>query len=280
MGWDSKSLKEAFSDITEGPKASRLGCALGEISVNDDSKSYERLCPHCYDIVEVDRDSSIWGCLSCTRSFVATDNIDNNRRVGITILSLFGLSAKTAIREGRVANIELKKIRNKIEELCSDNLEKQYQKKMEKSAKNDKFSLDYFAEILYSSFEGKLYRDYREVLYRTLFALISSDGKIYSYETGILKDVEKIMKFNYPIYDYLYSELINSVTPRYAHYILGTTNQSSKEEIEKAYKEKRALFDEVASKDDELNFPNILKEFSKKHTESIDKAYNIVINSL
>ncbi len=61
---------------------------------------------------------------------------------------------------------------------------------------------------------------------------------------------------------------------------LGTTNQSSKEEIEKAYKEKRALFDEVASKDDELNFPNILKEFSKKHTESIDKAYNIVINSL
>ncbi len=41
----AKSFKRGISDLPEGPKASRLGCALGEISVNDDS-NLMRGCVH------------------------------------------------------------------------------------------------------------------------------------------------------------------------------------------------------------------------------------------
>jgi hypothetical protein len=275
MGWDSKSLKEAFEDIAQGPKASKLGSALGEIAVDESKNSYERLCPHCYDIVEIEKDSPIWGCLSCTKSFVATENIDDLRRVAIAMLSLFGLLAKMAMRDKRVAGLELKKISQKISEFCNDDIEKQFQKKIEKSAKKEKFSLDYFAEVLYSSFEGKKYRNYREILYRALFALVSSDGKIYSYEMGILKEIEKLMKFEYPIYDYLYAELIDSIPPRYAHYILGTTSESSDDEVKDAYETKKELYSNLKLQE-ELNFPKIFEEFAKRHAQSIENAYNLI----
>jgi|GEM_PF-5772493 len=271
MAWDSSSLKKAFTDITKGPKASKFGSALGELSQNSDDKTYERLCPHCYDILEIEKGHPIWGCLNCTKSFIATDNIDDLERVALALLSLFGVVSKIAMRDGMVASAEIKKIAKKTLEYCEDATEKDYQAKIQKSSKKDKYSLEYFSEILFSSFEGKKYRDYREVLYRAIFELVSSDGKLYSYEMKILQDIAVLMKFEIPIYEYLYSEMINSIRPRDAYKILSIDEDKTLEEIEEIFKKRVANYNDEAF--DELHFPYILKEFAKKHSQSLHLAY-------
>jgi uncharacterized tellurite resistance protein B-like protein len=274
MGWDSKILKEVFSDITKGPKASKMASALGEISVDSGGKTYERLCPHCYDILEIDKKTAIWGCLNCTRSFVATDNIDEQRRVATALLTLFGVLSKIAIRNGMVAEIESRKISQKILEYCDDEQERIYQAKIDKIAREDSYSLDYFSELLFSSFEGKRYREYREVLYRTLFELISSDGKLYSYEMEILKDIASLMKFENSIYDYLYAEMIGSMSSKEAYSIFSLRGGSSDEEIEKVFIQKLSYYEEESL--ESLNFPKIFKEFSIRHSESLKRAYAVI----
>jgi DnaJ-domain-containing protein 1 len=277
MAWDSKSLKKAFNDITNGPKASKFGSPLGEISENKDGDSYERLCPHCYDILEVDKQNPIWGCLNCTKSFIATENIDDIQRVAFAMLSLFGVVFKIALRDGMVANQESKKITKMTLEYCEDDLEKEYQAKIQKSAKKDKYSLEYFSELLFSSFEGKKYRPYREVLYRAIFDLISSDGKLYSYEMKILQEIAILMKFEIPIYEYLYSEMIDSVRVDDAYKILSISKDDSKDLIEEKFQSKMQQYtDEVL---EDLHFPKIFVEFAKKHSESLKLAYEKIKES-
>ena len=265
MEWSNKNLKEAFDYIKKGPKASRLGDALGEIG-DGDSKNLERLCPHCYDVLEVNKDYPIWGCLNCTKSFVATENIDNQTRVAIASLAILGVVFKIALRDEMVANIETKKVAEKLVDYCGEDIPKEYQTKIQKLVNKDKYSLDYFSEIMFASFEGKNYRNYRDILYRIVFELISADGKLFSYEMNILKELESLMKFDYPIYNYLYKELINSLTQDDVKKLLKAENG---EELKSLLSQKEELYKDETM--DKLYFPTMFKNSAKKHFESFNK---------
>ncbi len=267
MSWSKDSLKEAFEYIKNGPKASKFGNALGEIQDSSSNESFERLCPHCYDILEIQKSYPIWGCLSCTKSFVATENIDDKIRVAVAVLSILGVVFKIALRDEMVANIETKKVVDRVLDSYEEDVPLEYQNKIKKLVNDDRYSLDYFSELMFASFEGKKYRDYRDILYRAVFELISSDGKLYSYEMDILKDLESLMKFDYPLYNYLYKELIDSLTKDDLKKLLKIEDD---EKLKEQLQKKEDLYQD--SKMDELHFPTILKKLSKKHFKSLSSS--------
>jgi DnaJ like chaperone protein len=273
MSWTGAGIGAGIGAIFGGPIGAGIGAAIGHF-ISGDNNQHSINCPHCKKELIIDNEGTIWDCIECDKSFVAIENCQSEEDVLMYLyLATFGLIAKIAKVDGRVSKMEAQTISNILNSFCENQEERNIAKNFYNEAKNDNNTLEYYAELLYSlSYDNE---DIRKSIYMSLFEVASADGGIEDVEINALKKVLTILKLDINLYNELYDDFVNNkMSIAQAYKILECDENSSNEEIKKAYRNKVKEFhpDKIMSKD----LPEAFIQFANEQMKSIAEAYEMI----
>jgi DnaJ like chaperone protein len=277
MSWFGAGIGAVIGTILGGPLGGAIGGAVGHLVSGDDEKNENEIvtiCPHCGAELIIKKEGIIWNCAKCNKSFIAVENLNSEEDIFTYLdLSIYGLIAKIAKADGVVSKQEAQVISRILDSFCGSKEEREIAKHFYNEARKDNNTIDYYAELLYSLTYDK--EEIRRMVYQALFEVASADGGLEEVEKEALIRVLNILKLDISFYNYLYEELIsNTMSIAKAYEILGCSENSSDEEIRRAYKQKVKEFhpDRLMSK----GLPEAFIKFANEQMNLINQAYEVI----
>lgn len=203
------------------------------------------------------------------------------RKQAIFFTAAFSMVGKLAKADGRVCENEIEAIKSVCREaLGLDAQTRQYALNVFSQAKNSPDSFEVYAREF-----GELFWQDQQMctfMMSFLFQVAMADGSLHPSEEQMLQSAKQSFRLHDSVYQSLYSRFVGgkaqSSTSLNKHFeILGLSEDASKSEIKKAYRQKASEFhpDKIEGK----GLPPEFIKFANDKLAEINASYEAVMNS-